>query len=156
MKTSRKVIGLLFLSIYLLVLVHNIIPHFHVSGEQGLITKVIQADSHHHTHHQHDHNHNNHHAAYNSSDSGENLIHSIGHLIENLFHFDVEDDHFSNVPARNKIVQHHPKIIRTILSTVIWCPKNTKEIKNPYWFPTLLYERQVSTAVPPRAPPTLA
>jgi hypothetical protein len=83
---QQRTLGFIFLSTYLLVLLHAVVPHFH--GEIDCISNDVshQHDSHHH----HDDGHHNH-------DSEDGILHALGHLFNGFHHLDMAEEHLTHL-----------------------------------------------------------
>jgi len=150
---SKIIISLFMLSIYLLVLLHNIIPHFHIDGDYVMTAEVVQKD-HHHDHSDH-HNHHHDDQPDHTSDSEKDQFPSLGYLLNGFYHFDAGADHLTHVVSENKITQPTLKVVCVFLVSRILPLTDAKEIKQTrYYFPPP-HERLLSSSLPLRAPPAL-
>lgn len=74
MHSRFKITGILLLSVYALLLLHNLIPHCH-SDEQGHIALLQENGGHHHEHHHHD---------LDKAERHDHILHS-GHFDHSVF-----------------------------------------------------------------------
>lgn len=86
MSKQQKTLGFIFLSTYLLVLLHSVVPHFHSKIDCVSKEVIHQHDSHHH----HDDDHHDH-------DSDDGVLHALGHLFNGFHHLDMGEEHLLHV-----------------------------------------------------------
>lgn len=87
MLARRRYFSLLSLAAYSLVLLHNILPHFHVDGKGQALMSNLHQNHHDHREGYHtnvDHEGNAHHAS---------IIHGFAHFFDGLFHVSSDENH---------------------------------------------------------------
>ena len=133
-----------------MVLLHNIVPHFHLDSHADHEVVTVVSDSHHS--HSHSHEHHEH-------DSEENedidFFHSIGHLLGDGFHTHEAQDHLTHIPTDYKVsLSKFNVYYAVLLSFVLPVNETLEKEKAPSFYPPP-YERWLYTATPLRAPPAL-
>jgi hypothetical protein len=89
-KALQKIFSLSLLSIYSLIIVHNVVPHSHDFSELNDETNEL-------VHHDHDHHHHGHDGAHSHHDDhGEDWLSFLIDLFEGLEHSNLEDGQFED------------------------------------------------------------
>ena len=142
----KKITGFLLLAIYSMVILHNIVPHFHLNSDTNLEISANFSDHSDH-HHSHDHDH--------EEDTEIDFFHSIGHLLGDGFHAHEGLDHLTHVPTDYKASLSKLKVYYVVLLSFVPPVNETLEKENEPSFSPPSYERCLFTATPLRAPPAL-
>ena len=83
---KQNILSFILLGTYLLVLLHNVVPHFH--GESDCVSEeAIHHQTSHHHHEGQDHHH----------DSDENILHALGHIFNGFHHLDMSEEQLTHV-----------------------------------------------------------
>jgi hypothetical protein len=147
---KHNIIGHLFLSAYLLVILHGVVPHTH--GQVSCQINEVDQDEGIHHHHNTSHVHHNHHG----TDHG--ILHTLGHLFNGFHNHDKGEEHFTHVktPITNfelSFISEHNNVdgLPIVATNTFHCARDLKNY-SAYTAPPL--ERSTSSALPLRAPPT--
>ncbi len=149
MELSKRIIGCLLLTIYSMVLLHDLVPHIHLDSDFEHAVIISDSDHHHsHDHHGHDHDHEE------NEDIG--LFHSIGHLLGEGFHVHEAPDHLAHLPLDTKVSLSKLKVYCAVLLSFAIPASETLEKEPIPSFSPPPYEQCLFKATPLRAPPVLA
>ena len=136
------------LSIYFLVMLHSIVPHFHGSSDCISVDAVTPESNH---HHHHEGNHHDH-------DSEEGILHALGHLFNGFHHLDMGEEHLTHVGTQ--IANFDATILLTVAnichhfsSEILFIKEGERKNYAIYSAPPL--EQILNSALPLRAPPAL-
>jgi hypothetical protein len=133
-----------------MVLLHDLVPHFHLDSHAEHELATVVSDR----HHSHSHSHDNH-----EHDSEENedidFFHSLGHLLGDSFHTDEAQDHLTHIPTDYKVFLSKLKVYYVVLVSLFLLENETLEKEKVPSFSPLPYKRCLFTATPLRAPPVL-
>lgn len=144
---SKRIVGCLMLTIYSMVLLHELVPHIHLDLDVDHVALLGDTD-HHHSHEQsHDHDH---------EDSEEiGFIHSLGHLLGDGFHTHEAQDHLAHVATDYKVSLSKLKFYYAVLISFVLPANETLEKEPIPPFSPPPYEQCLYSATPLRAPPSL-
>lgn len=146
----NKILSTVFIIIYSMVLLHNIVPHFHLESHVDHEVATVVSDSHHSHSHSHDHH---------EHDSEENedvdFFHYLGHLLGDGLHTHQAQDHLTHIPTDYKVSLSKLKVYYAVLiSFVLPVNETFEKEKTPSLYPPP-NEKCFFTATPLRAPPVL-
>lgn len=140
----------MLLIIYSMVLLHNVVPHFHIESHAEHEVASNASD----THHSHAHSHD-HHKHDSEENTNTDFFHSLGHLLGSGFHSHEAQEHLAHVSISNKVSFTKIKVCYAdLLSSALPVKEILEKEKVPYFIPPP-YERCLFTATPLRAPPAL-
>lgn len=150
MEIYKKLIGgILFIS-YMLVLLHSIIPHFHLDFHHT--HETVSSDA---QHRPNEHSHNHHHEHNSEENEDIDFFHSLEHLFEDGFHTHETQDHLAHIPTDHKVSLSKLKVYYAdLLSFALPVNENFEKEKVLSFYPPP-NERYLFTATLLRAPPAL-
>ena len=142
---AKNTISFLLLCSYLLVLVHNIIPHVHIDTDHIHDAEHLKIEHHHHEHH-HSHSH---------TDKAHNFFHSLADLFHSFCHVNTVEAHLTHVYANAKTTGVEPRLDNhSVLSSVLSIPlKSTGKGSDIIGSITASPHYFLNTAISLRAPP---
>lgn len=95
MKKFKSIAGILLLSIYSIVVLHNLIPHFHCESDSKIVGVESMHVMHNGIHHNHQHGHS-------EEAESENWLDSFLSLLGGLEHHELGEGHFENFTVQNQ------------------------------------------------------
>ena len=153
MSKFKTIASILLLGIYSVVVLHNIVPHFHCDSD----SKIANSESSHifHTGLHHSHNHDDH------QEVNSGWFDSFLDLLGDLEHHELGEGHFENFTAQSQNFNFNFSIVDVIPSAIENCfiasvititDKSSDYIDRP---PTL-YEQHRYCSSPLRGPPAIS
>jgi ABC-type nickel/cobalt efflux system permease component RcnA len=150
----RNISSVLLLSVYIAVLLHDIVPHFHSDEAHKHDAQVVHQDHH---HHDDDHTHS-HQESKTPTDShaDEGVLHLLGHLLDGLSHAPHSGEHLADNSAKNEIPQAALRITFAFLVSALLPPSELDVVTRIPESPVPPYEQMRCSDVPLRGPPALS
>lgn len=150
MNSKHNIIGYLFLSAYLLVLLHGVVPHVHEQVScQTINTEHIETA--HHRRHIGDHVHHDHHGVH------QGILHTLGHWFNGFHHLDIGEEHLTHVETstnnfETSLISKYDKEDRLAVVAVDFL-QSSMTWKNRMAYTPPMLERVSCSALSLRGPP---
>ena len=153
MKSYKSILSILLLGIYSVVVMHNIVPHFHCDSDTTFTNIEADHDLHAGMHHSHQHN------DHDEADDSSWLDAFLG-LLGDLEHHELGEGHFENFTAQSQSFNLNIATTDIISNDIVG--SNTvleynftidNETSFTSWTP-IMHEQHLVCSTPLRGPPS--
>ena len=157
MKKFKSIVAIALLSIYGVVVLHNMTPHFECESDSNFASTEASHHAHtgiHHSHQEDRHDHG--HEEVNSS-----WLAGLMGLLGDIEHHELGEGHFENFTAQtenftlNVSIQNNVDLPSSALFKNFF-PIVSPEIEVHFEGPPIFYEQHFRSSSPPRGPPSIA